>query len=210
MKASQLIEHYRNKEAVAAIAALCNSKESFRLHLKGLTGSATAVIAASVFSNAGPLHLIVLPEKEEAAYFFNDLENLLGEQETPFHKKKVLFFPTTYRRPYEIEKTDNTNVLSRTEVMKRIGTRDGGTLVVTYPEALAEKVVSKAFLRKNTLHMGLGENLSIDFVIDLLMEYNFDRVDFVVEPGSVLHTGWNRGCILFHQRPAIQDRVFWR
>lgn len=179
-----MIDYYRNGEAVAGIGALCNSKEKFRLRLKGMAGSATAVLAAAVFEPSGPLHLIVLPEKEEAAYLFNDLENLLGEQETPFHKKRVLFFPTTYRRPYEIEKTDNTNVLSRTEVMKRLGTRDGGTIVVTYPEALAEKVVSKAFLKKNTLHLGLGETLSIDFVIDLLMEYNFERVDFVIEPGQ--------------------------
>ena len=184
MKASQLIEHYRNSQAIAVIGDLCNSKETFRLKLKGLTGSAVPVVTASVFTNSGPLHLIVLPEKEEAAYFFNDLENLLEEQETPFHKKRVLFFPTTYRRPYEIEKTDNTNVLSRTEVMKRLSTREGGTLVVTYPEALAEKVVSKAFLKKNTLRLGLGESLSIDFVIDLLMEYNFERVDFVIEPGQ--------------------------
>lgn len=184
MKASQLIDHYRKSEAVAAIAALCNSKDHFRLQLKGLAGSAPAVTAASVFANSGPLHLIILPEKEAAAYFFNDLENLLEEQETPFHKKKVLFFPTTYRRPYEIEKTDNTNVLSRTEVMKRIGTREGGSLVVTYPEALAEKVVSKAYLKRNTLRLGLGESLSIDFVIDLLTEYNFEREDFVVEPGQ--------------------------
>ena len=184
MKASQLTEHYRNNEAVAALGVLCNSKETFRMHLKGMAGSAAAVVASAVFANSGPLHLIILPEKEEAAYFFNDLENLMGEQEVPFHKKKVLFFPTTYRRPYEIEKTDNINVLSRTEVMKRIGTREGGSLVVTYPEALAEKVVSKAYLKKNTLRMGLGESLSIDFVIDLLAEYGFERVDFVVEPGE--------------------------
>ncbi|MBL7904680.1 MAG: transcription-repair coupling factor [Bacteroidales bacterium] len=184
MNVSQLTDHYRNTEAVAAIAALCNAGETPRIQLKGLMGSANAVVASAVFQNSGPLHLFILPEKEEAAYFFNDLENLLGEQETPFHKKKVLFFPTTYRRPYEIEKTDNTNVLSRTEVMKRLESRDGGSLVVTYPEALAEKVVSKAFLKKNTLRLGLGESLSIDFVIDLLMEYNFDRVDFVVEPGQ--------------------------
>ncbi|HOI86425.1 MAG TPA: transcription-repair coupling factor [Lentimicrobium sp.] len=184
MKASQLIELYRKSDAVATIVDICRSKEPFRLSLGGMTGSSPAVAAAAVFANSGPLHLFILPEKEEAAYFFNDLENLLGEQETPFHKKKVLFFPTTYRRPYEIEKTDNINVLSRTEVMKRIGTREGGSLVVTYPEALAEKVVSKAFLKKNTLKLGLGESLSIDFVIDLLAEYNFERVDFVVEPGQ--------------------------
>jgi transcription-repair coupling factor (superfamily II helicase) len=68
--------------------------------------------------------------------------------------------------------------------MKRIGTREGGSLVVTYPEALAEKVVSKAYLKRNTLRLGLGESLSIDFVIDLLTEYNFEREDFVVEPGQ--------------------------
>ena len=184
MNVSQLKDHYRSTEAVAALGVLCNAGETPRIHLKGLMGSSTAVVASAVFQNSGPLHLFILPEKEEAAYFFNDLENLLGEQETPFHKKKVLFFPTTYRRPYEIEKTDNTNVLSRTEVMKRLESRDGGSLVVTYPEALAVKVVSKAFLKKNTLRLGLGESLSIDFVIDLLMEYNFDRVDFVVEPGQ--------------------------
>jgi len=181
---SQLTDRYRNSEAVGAIRNLCTPEKGLRLHLKGVTGSSVPVIASAAFSNTGPLHLIVLPEKEEAAYFFNDLENLLGEQEMPFHRKKVLFFPTTYRRPYEIEKTDNTNVLSRTEVMKRIGSRDGGSLVVTYPEALAEKVVSKAFLKKNTLKLTLGEMLSTDFVIDLLMEYNFERVDFVAEPGQ--------------------------
>jgi len=181
---SQLTDRYRNSEAVGAIRNLCTPEKGLRLHLKGVTGSSVPVIASAAFSNTGPLHLIVLPEKEEAAYFFNDLENLLSEQEMPFHRKKVLFFPTTYRRPYEIEKTDNTNVLSRTEVMKRIGSRDGGSLVVTYPEALAEKVVSKAFLKKNTLKLTLGEMLSTDFVIDLLMEYNFERVDFVAEPGQ--------------------------
>lgn len=184
MNVSQLTDRYRNSEAVGAIRNLCTPEKGLRLHLKGVTGSSVPVIASAAFSNTGPLHLIVLPEKEEAAYFFNDLENLLGEQEMPFHRKKVLFFPTTYRRPYEIEKTDNTNVLSRTEVMKRIGSRDGGSLVVTYPEALAEKVVSKAFLKKNTLKLTLGEMLSTDFVIDLLMEYNFERVDFVAEPGQ--------------------------
>lgn len=184
MNIPQLKEHYRNSAPVAALANYINSKEPFRVHLKGMAGSLPAVVAASLFKASGPVHLIILPEKEEAAYFFNDLENLLGEQELPFHKKRVLFFPTTYRRPYEIEKTDNTNVLSRTEVMKRIGSREGGTLVVTYPEALAEKVVSKAYLAKNTLRIQKGENLSLDFVLELLAEYGFDRVDFVVEPGQ--------------------------
>lgn len=184
LKTAPVLDYYRDKQHIADIVASISEIEKTRLHLKGLAGSAVAIIAAAVFTQKQPLFLIILSDKEEAAYFFNDLENLLLEQDIPFHKKKVLFFPTTYRRPYEVEKTDNNNILSRTEVMKRLGTREGGTIVVSYPEALAEKVVSKSFLKKNTLRMGINENLSIDFVIDLLMEYNFDRVDFVVEPGQ--------------------------
>lgn len=184
MKTAPVLDLYRDKDVIAEIAVLCTSKEEGRLSLRGLAGSSASLVAASVFAKSQPLMLIILSEKEEAAYFFNDIENLLNEQDVPFHEKKVLFFPTSYRRPYELEKTDNTNVLSRTEVMKRLSTREGGTIVVTYPEALAEKVVTRAYLKKNTLRLNVKESLSIDFVIDLLMEYNFDRVDFVVEPGQ--------------------------
>lgn len=185
MKISPLIDNYRNKEIIAGLSASVFSKDKAQIHLKGLAGSAAAIVATSVFTEGkDPLFLIVLQDKEEAAYFFNDIESLLLENDTPFHKKKVLFYPTSYRRPYEVEKTDNNNILSRTEVLKRLGTREGGTIVVTYPDALAEKVVSRSFLKKNTLRLNIKESLSIDFVIDLLMEYNFDRVDFVVEPGQ--------------------------
>lgn len=184
MKVAAVIDYYRDKQFIADIVASLNSDGNSRLHLKGLAGSSVALVAASVFVKNDPLFLIILSDKEEAAYFFNDMENLLLEEDIPFHKKKVLFFPTTYRRPYEPEKTDNTNILSRTEVMKRLGTREGGTIVVTYPEALAEKVVSRSYLKKNTLRLSVKDSLSIDFVIDLLMEYNFERVDFVIEPGQ--------------------------
>lgn len=184
LKAAPLLEFYRDNNSVAAVNISVKSEKKTRLHLRGLTGSSSAVIAASSFISTERLFLIVLTDKEEAAYYFNDIENLLGEQETPFHLKRVLFYPTSYRRPYEVEKTDNTNVLSRTEVMKRLSTRQDKTIVVTYPEALAEKVVTRAYLKKNTLRLGVGESLTIDFVIDLLDEYNFQRVDFVVEPGQ--------------------------
>lgn len=184
MKAAPILDYYRNNEAIEDISVSIKSAQKARIHIRGLAGSSDAVIAASLFVKNEPLFLIILADKEEAAYYFNDLENLLGEQDTPFHKKKVLFYPTSYRRPYEVEKTDNTNVLSRTEVMKRISSRQDNTIVVSYPEALAEKIVSRAYLKKNTLRLGIGESLTIDFVIDLLDEYNFQRVDFVIEPGQ--------------------------
>lgn len=184
IKNAIVTDYYRDNKLIADITHSIKSEKKVRLQLKGLAGSSLSIVTAASFLDTGKLYLVILPDKEEAAYFFNDLENLLEEQDAPFHKKRILFFPTSYRKPYEPEKTDNTNVLSRTEVMKRIGTRDSGSIVVTYPDALAEKVVSKAFLKKNTLRLGVKESLSIDFVIDLLMEYNFERVDFVIEPGQ--------------------------
>jgi transcription-repair coupling factor (superfamily II helicase) len=105
------------------------------------------------------------------------LEQLLGT-------KNVLFYPGSYRRPYQIDETDNANVLLRSEVLNRINSRKKPAIIVTYPEALFEKVVTKKELQKNTLKLALSENVSLDFVNEVLFEYNFNRVDFVAEPGD--------------------------
>lgn len=149
-----------------------------------MIGSSRALSLAALFQLRSSNCIAIIPDKEQAAYFLNDLENIFGEQNQPFHKKRVLFLPTSYRRPYELEKTDNSNVLLRTEVLKRIGNSRRPTIVVTYPEALSEKVISQAYLKKNTFRLKTGEQVDMDFVTDLLLEYNFDRVDFVVEPGQ--------------------------
>ena len=112
------------------------------------------------------IHVFVLGDKETAAYFYNDLENLFDEQEKDFHKKKVLFFPTSYKRAYEIDKVDNNNLLLRTEVLKRISSRGKNTIIVAFPEALSEKVITKSYLKKNTLKLKVGESVSFDFVFE--------------------------------------------
>jgi transcription-repair coupling factor (superfamily II helicase) len=172
-------QHPQLENLNAAIEGSCP-----RFTLKGLTGSARALTLAALFEKQKSSFIAIISDKEKAAYFLNDLESILEEQELPFHKKKVLFFPTSYRRPYELEKTDNSNVLLRTEVLKRLGNSRRPTIVVTYPEALSEKVISQAYLKKNTFRIKTGEQLDMDFVADLLLEYNFERVDFVVEPGQ--------------------------
>ena len=95
-----------------------------------------------------------------------------------------MFYPGSYRRPYQIEETDNANVLLRAEVLNRINSRKKPAVIVSYPTALFEKVVTKKELEKNTLKIKLNENLSIDFINEILFEYNFNRVDFVTEPGE--------------------------
>lgn len=116
-------------------------------------------------------------DKEEAAYYLNDLEQLIGE-------KDVLFYPGSYRRPYQIEETDNANVLLRAEVLNRINSRKKPAVIVTYPDALFEKVVTRKELDKNTLKIKLEDTLSLDFLNEVLFEYQFKRVDFVTEPGE--------------------------
>ncbi|TMU54724.1 transcription-repair coupling factor [Flagellimonas algicola] len=145
--------------------------------VKGLTGSALSFVISSTFQEAEVPFLILLNDKEEAAYYLNDLEQLVGE-------KNVLFYPGSYRRPYQIEETDNANVLLRAEVLNRINSRKKPAIIVTYPDALFEKVVTRKELDKNTLKIKLEDTLSLDFLNEVLFEYQFQRVDFVTEPGE--------------------------
>ncbi|PKP31884.1 MAG: transcription-repair coupling factor [Bacteroidetes bacterium HGW-Bacteroidetes-17] len=158
--------------------------ENCKINLKGLVGSSLPLFAANSISELAYVHVFVLPDKESAAYFANDLEGIFEEKFSTFTKKKILFFPTSYKHPYEIEATDNVNLQLRTEVLERLSTSTRKSAIVTYPEALAEKVVSKKYLAKNTLKLKIDEQVSIDFMIDILMEYGFERSDFVVEPGQ--------------------------
>ena len=148
-----------------------------KTHLKGLVGSSFSIIVSEAFKTAEKPFLIVFDDKEEAAYYLNDLEQLIND-------KDVLFYPGSYRRPYQIEETNNANVLLRAEVLNRINSLKKPCIIVTYPDALFEKVVTKKELEKNTLKISVGNNLSIDFVNEVLFEYKFKRVDFVTEPGD--------------------------
>lgn len=145
--------------------------------VSSMVGSGTSLIIAEVFKATELPFLLILNDKEEAAYHLNDLENILGDQH-------VLFYPGSYRRPYQIEETDNANVLLRSEVLNRINSRKKPALIVTYPEALFEKVVTRKELEKNTLKISVNDNLTIDFVNEVLFAYHFKRTDFVTEPGE--------------------------
>lgn len=148
-----------------------------RVHWKGLNGSALAFTWRALFTKVETPILLLFQDKEEAAYIFNDLEQILSP-------KDVLFYPSSYRRPYQIEETDNANVLLRAEVLNRIAQRIKPIIIVSSIDALFEKVVRKAELEKNTLKLAVGDALSIDFVNEMLFEYHFKRVDFVSEPGE--------------------------
>ncbi|KAF0131364.1 MAG: transcription-repair coupling factor (superfamily II helicase) [Bacteroidetes bacterium] len=152
--------------------------------LQGLSGSSKSGYLSALSEIIGGQHLVVCSDKESAAYFYNDIESLFDERNVDFNKKQVLFYPTSYKKPYEPEKPDNTYILSRAEVLGRWSVSERKTIVVTYPEALCEKVVTRNYLNRNTLKLKVTERVSLDFIADVLSEYNFERVDFVVEPGQ--------------------------
>ncbi|MFT5857947.1 MAG: transcription-repair coupling factor (superfamily II helicase) [Flavobacteriaceae bacterium] len=148
-----------------------------KISWSGLIGSSRSMAAASVATQAPGNHLFILEDKEQAAYFLNDLQELYPKNSA------ILFYPASYRVPYELEKTDNANVVSRAEVLEKIS-NGKNTWVVTYPKALIERIPSKKKLRKNTLKLQVNKTYSIDFINEMLHELEFERVDFVYEPGQ--------------------------
>jgi len=185
MRVDELIQFYR-ADARAQLLQRTWDNESSKAELKGIVGSATPLLAASLFSSAGdpaalanqPSHLFVLDDKETAAYFLNDLEQLLGKSH------RILFFPRSARVPYQEEVTENANIAMRAEVLNEIN-RDGkGLAIVTFGEALAEQVISQKELSEQTFSLALGEKYTMDFLDEVFIEYGFNKVDFVYEPGQ--------------------------
>ncbi|RZJ28088.1 MAG: transcription-repair coupling factor, partial [Flavobacterium sp.] len=140
-------------------------------------GSSLSFVVRSLFDQSDRPFLLMFRDKEEAAYYLNDLEQMVGESD-------VLFYPGSYRRPYQIEETDNANILLRAEVLNRINSRKKPSLIVTYADAVFEKVITRKELEKNTLKVAVGDQISIDFINEVLHEYEFRRVDFITEPGE--------------------------
>jgi len=148
-----------------------------RSQIEGLHGSLDAVLAAAIYTSKPFSGLFILPEKEDAAYFFNDLKNLLGEV-------NVFYFPASYKRLFEFQEIENANVLLRAELITKLNQGLENPLIISYSEALSEKVINKKSLVANTLKLRTGETLDLNFITELLVSYDFEKTDFVYEPGQ--------------------------
>lgn len=178
MKSKELIKLYKENQLIQTIADKIKPNEGLNIQLKGLVGSLDAVVSAGTYGINHQNHLFILHEKEDAAYFFNDLQNLM-------EGKEILFFPTSYKRPYQFDETENANILMRADILNKINHKSSsGEIIVTYPEALTEKVINKRSLIENTLTAKVGDKLDVAFIIELLVSYDFEKTDFVYEPGQ--------------------------
>jgi len=147
------------------------------LFIKGVEGSFRALIFTSLY-NFKPQNLFfIMNDMDDAAYFYHDLTQIL-------EKERVLFFPSSYKRAMKYGQKDSANEILRTEVLTAMGSSSDKFIVVSYPEAVAELVVSSSNLRDKTLKMHVGEMVDTQFVVNMLDEYGFSRVDFVYEPGQ--------------------------
>lgn len=177
MNLEELLNEYKSDQRLKTLVNLI-SEGNTHVHLKGLTGSSDALIASAVYQSSPGKHLIVLPDKEEAAYFQNALQSILQQ-------KDVYFFPDSFKKPGKFHAVNNNNILLRTEMVNKVSySQNKGEIMVTYSEALFEKVVRKEILGENSVKIKLGEQLDVDFLIDVFIEYGFERVDFVYEPGQ--------------------------
>ncbi len=170
---------YREDGFVQMIAEQIKVPKDYpHIQIKGFIGSLDAVVASALhLLNEKQSHLFVLSDREEAAYFINDLQNLVGED-------RVLAFPMSYKKAYQYEEVDNANVLMRAEVLNKLNNNTEGVLIVTYPEALSEKVINKRSLTKNTFTINVSEKLDTAFLGEVLASYDFEKTDFVYEAGQ--------------------------
>ncbi len=177
MTPGNFCSHYKDLQQLRELEQWLSGKKNRVLHLTGLAGSSPALAAACILKDPGSRHVFVLPDKETAAYFRNDLDNFLDGPDT-------LFFPSSYKRSVQYYQKSKDHLIRRTEVMKRINQDDAPLILISFPEALVEKIVSRAFLNDNAFRISRGEKLSMSFLADFLESCRFQQVDFVFEPGQ--------------------------
>jgi len=148
-----------------------------KIQWKGIHGGAKAFTSAAVAKEVPGHHLFILQDKEEAAYFLNDLQHIFPDDE------RVVFYPASYKVPYKLEKTDNANVVGRAEALDHI-TKASNMWIVTYPKALFEQLPTQKKLASNSFKVEKGREYDIEFLNEFLMDQDFQIVDFVYEPGQ--------------------------
>jgi transcription-repair coupling factor (superfamily II helicase) len=184
VKPAEFISKYKENDIVKDLTSVIKESSQQFVSVAGMAGSSASVVMAAAYKSVPKPFVCIMPTREAAAYFFNDVENLLEEKDLSYEKRSIFLFPSSYKKPYETPDIDNANVLLRSEVVNRLSSESKKFFIITYADALTEKVVSRQVLRKNILALHIQEDTSVDFILELLLEYGFYRVDFVVEPGQ--------------------------
>ena len=173
---------YAKAPGTVALCKLLQENRGSNIFLQGQQASATPLLFAAVATEIKQTFLFVLQDADEAGYFYHDLTQVMGTQ-------NVLFFPSSFKRSVKYGQRDSANEILRTEVLARISARDNqateSLLIISYPEALSELVVSKQHLDERRLSLKTGQQqIDITDIAHKLREYGFQEVDYVYEPGQ--------------------------
>ena len=173
-----LLQPYINGLRAQRILESIDSSAIKGIQLEGIVGAQDAFVLSGIFNAKPSFHLFIAENKEQAAYYLNDIDNILEE-------KLSYFFPDSFKRPGNFEEIVPSNVQQRTKLVDAI-TKNGKKpgIIVTYPEALFEKVVKPAVVDALKIEVNKDESLDVDTMIDLLVSYDFKREEYVYEPGQ--------------------------
>ena len=187
MNITELQKSYAGLPQVAAMAKALKKKQATVLTLSGLTASSAPMVFSGLAMKSGQTILFILQDADEAGYFYHDLCQVMGDSQ-------VLFFPSSYRRAIKYGQKDPANEILRTEVLAKMSERckapslgdkpQPPLLVVSYPEAIAEQVVTRKSLDERMLTLAVGETVSVDDVCQTLRDFGFHEEDYVYEPGQ--------------------------
>jgi transcription-repair coupling factor (superfamily II helicase) len=187
MKVRQFLQNYLEDPGTGLLLDALKKSSAKDVALSGVSGSLDAVLAAALQLASPEASLFILNDKEEAAYFFDDLRKLLERQEG------IYLFPASCKKPYQYEETDNANVLQRAEVLSALleSEKTGNKiLLVSYPEALAEQVLNRQSLISESFHLKKGELINFDAFHERMHQLGYEKTDFVVEPGQFAMRGF--------------------
>ncbi|MEG1685242.1 MAG: transcription-repair coupling factor [Bacteroides sp.] len=177
MNIIELQNIYAKHPNAGALAKLLEDSSVKTIFIEGLCASSSTLFSSSFLKKSKHSFVFILADLEEAGYFYHDLTQINGEE-------KVLFFPSSYRRAIKYGQKDAANEILRTEVLSRLQKTNEPLCIVTYPDALAEKVVSQQELSDKTLKLMVGEHVDTIFITEMLSSYGFEHVDYVYEPGQ--------------------------
>ena len=178
METSNVLSALASSEEARELAKRIRNGKAKQVKADGLCGSSAPLLLASIMSGRGnyPNLLVVMNDLDDAGYVYHDLTQMMGEE-------RVLFFPSSYKRAIKYNQKDAGNEILRTEVLTKVAEAEG-LIVVTYPDALAERVVSKKELDENTLAVKVGDEFDISELEKRIFELGFERTDYVYEPGQ--------------------------
>jgi transcription-repair coupling factor (superfamily II helicase) len=184
MNLQVLLDLYQNDIRLKQIAAGVSLPDpKIRVYLDNLRGSAINFVATAVWQMSDVNHLFILNDNEEAAYFHNDLEHLTKALD-------ICYFPDSFKRTGNFSELNSSHIMLRTEALTKFsGDRVHKKVLVTYPEALFEKVVNPKTLTRNMISIRVSENLKVDPLLEQLVSLGFKREDFVYEPGQFAMRG---------------------